>query len=182
YTDTDIGKYLKQSQDALIGNDATSLTEAEQELLAFIQSNAKNGVRTTVKNLLEKFERKPYGWYYAAILCNLALLFARGKLEARQNSNPLEGDALEKALLNTNAHASLVLEPQVEFTASQVRHLKDFFADFFNRPARANDAKALAMETIEAIKALELELTDLHGRKAQYPCLFALEDVLAKLK
>ncbi|PLC52819.1 hypothetical protein CR155_15515 [Pollutimonas nitritireducens] len=182
YTDTDIGKYLKQSQDALIGNDATSLTEAEQELLAFIQSNAKSGVRTTVKNLLEKFERKPYGWYYAAILCNLALLFARGKLEARQNSNPLEGDALEKALLNTNAHASLVLEPQVAFTASQVRHLKDFFADFFNRPARANDAKALAMETIEAIKALELELTDLHGQKAQYPFLFALEDVLVKLK
>jgi hypothetical protein len=31
-------------------------------------------VRTTVKSLIERFERKNYGWYYAAILCNLALL------------------------------------------------------------------------------------------------------------
>lgn len=182
YTEADIGKYLMQSQNALISNDATSLTEAEQELLAFIQSNAKSGIRTTVKNLLEKFERRPYGWYYAAILCNLALLFARGKLEAKQNSNVLEGDELEKALTNTNAHASIVLEPQVEFTASQVRCLKDFFSDFFNRPARSNDAKALAIETIEAIKDQKLALIELHGQKAQYPFLSILDDVLVKLK
>lgn len=182
YAETDVAKYLKQSNNALISNNATSLTEAEQELLAFIQSNAKSGVRTTVKSLLEKFERKPYGWYYPAILCNLALLFARGKLDARQNGNPLEGDALEKALLNTNAHATMVLEPQQDYTASQLRCLKDFFAEFFNHPARSNDAKALALETIEALKALELELTELHGQKIQYPFLSALDTALIKLK
>ncbi|NYT63370.1 BREX system P-loop protein BrxC [Alcaligenaceae bacterium] len=182
YTEADISKYLRQSQDALIGNDATSLTEAEQELLAFIQSNAKGGIRTSVKGLLERFERKPYGWYYAAILCNLALLCARGKVEVRQNSNTLEGDALERSLINTATHSSLILEPQVEFTASQVRHLKDFYSEFFNTPARANDAKALANETITALKDKELELTKLHGQKTQYPFLFALESVLATLK
>ena len=83
---------------------------------------------------------------------------------------------------NTSVHAQLILEPQVEFSAAQVRGLKDFFADFFNRPAKANDAKALANETIAAILELELELAELLGQKEQYPFLFVLDGVLAKLK
>lgn len=74
FNEADIGKHLRMVEDGLLANDATSLTEPEQELLAFIQSNARSGVRTTVKSLIERFERKNYGWYYAAILCNLALL------------------------------------------------------------------------------------------------------------
>ncbi|MGB7551716.1 MAG: BREX system P-loop protein BrxC, partial [Chromatiaceae bacterium] len=182
YSEADIGKYLRQGQDGLLGNDATRLTEAELELLAFIQGNARGGVRTTVKSLLERFERKNYGWYYAAILCNLALLRARGKIEIRQDSNLLAGDPLERALRNTAAHASLILEPQIEFTPAQVRALKDFFADFFNRPATSNEARALARETRDAIKDLELELVALRGKQAQYPFLAALDGVLATLK
>ncbi len=182
FTEADIGKHLRQAQDGLIANEATSLTEAEQELLAFIQSNARGGVRTTVKSLLERFERKNYGWYYAAILCNLALLCARGKVEVRQDSNPLDGDTLERALRNTATHAGLILEPQIEFTAAQVRALKDFFADFFDRPATGNEARALARETIDAIKDLEIELVELQARQEQYPFLGALDVVLATLK
>lgn len=182
YSENDIGKHLRQAQDSLLGNDVTSLTEPEQELLAYIQSNARSGVRTTVKTLLERFERKNYGWYYAAILCNLALLCARGKVEVRQDSNPLEGDNLERSLRNTNAHSSLVLEPQIEFSASQVRHLKEFFADFFDRPASSNEARSLARETTDAIKELEIELADLHGQKALYGFLSVLDGVMATLK
>ena len=182
FSENNIGKYLRQAQDGLLGNDATSLTEPEQELLAYVQSNARSGVRTTVKTLLERFERKNYGWYYAAILCNLALLCARGKVEVRQDSNPLEGDNLERSLRNTNAHSTLVLEPQIDFSASQVRHLKEFFADFFDRPASSNEARALARETIDAIKELEIDLADLHGQKALYGFLSVLDGVMATLK
>lgn len=182
FNEADIGKHLRMAENGLLANDVTSLTEAEQEVLAFIQSNARSGVRTTVKSLIERFERKNYGWYYAAILCNLALLCARGKVEVRQDSNPLEGDALERSLRNTNAHATMVLEPQVEFSASQVRTLKEFFADFFDKPATSNEARALARETIDALKDLEIELVELHAQKAIYPFLNVLDAVLVTLK
>ena len=182
FNEADIGKHLRMMEDGLLANDATSLTEPEQELLAFIQSNTRSGVRTTVKSLIERFERKNYGWYYAAILCNLALLCARGKVEVRQDSNVLEHDALERGLRNTNAHASMVLEPQVEFSASQVRTLKDFFADFFDMPASSNEARALAREAIDALKDLEVELVELHGQKGTYPFLSVLDPVIATLK
>ena len=182
YNEADIGKHLRMVEDGLLVNDNANITEPEQEMLAFIHTNAQSGTRTTVKSLLERFERKSYGWYYAAILCNLALLCARGKVEVRQDTNTLEHDALERSLRNTNAHASLVLEPQVEFTASQVRTLKDFFAEFFDKPATSNEARALAHETIAELKDLEIELLQLQAQKAEYPFLSALDPVLATLK
>lgn len=182
YTENDIGKYLKYSEDGLFGNDVTSLAESEQEMLAFIQSNNRGGVRTTLKSLMERFERKPYGWYYAAVLCTLANLCARGKVEARTDGNLLEENELERALRNTHAHGNLVLDPQVEYTVSQIRALKEFYEDFFDHPPRASEAKALGSETAEAFQQLTQQLTSLTGLVAQYPFLSALTPVLDKLK
>jgi hypothetical protein len=86
YTENDIAKHLRDAQKGL--SDDIALSEAEQEMMAFIQSNNRGGVRTTLKSLVEKFERKPNGWYYAAILCILAKLCARGKVEMRQEQQP----------------------------------------------------------------------------------------------
>jgi hypothetical protein len=182
YTEDKIKVVLQDKKDALFGNNATSLAESEQELLAFIQSNNRGGVRTTLKNLLEKFERKPYCWYYAAVLCTLANLCARGKVEVRTDGNLLEEDELERALRNTHGHGNVVLEPQVEFTASQVRALKEFFEDFFDAPPRASEAQALGKETGTALQELMHQLTPLAAQASQYPFLNALTPVLEKLK
>ncbi|MGS0741787.1 BREX system P-loop protein BrxC [Glaciimonas sp. GG7] len=182
YVENDIGKFLKHSQEGLFGTDATILAESEQEMLAFIQSNNRGGVRTTLKSLLEKFERKPYGWYFAAVLCILAHLCARGKIEVRVDGNVLEDDELERALRNTHGHGTVVLEPQVDYTASQVRALKEFFADFFDTPAGAGEAKALGKEAEAAFKQLHSDLTLLAAQVNQYPFLAALKPVLETLK
>ncbi|MBK1621486.1 hypothetical protein CKO42_24360 [Lamprobacter modestohalophilus] len=181
-TEADVGNYLRHSKDGLFGGDATSLAESEQELLAFIQSNSRGGVRTTLKSLIEKFERKPYGWYYAAILCNLANLCARGKLEVRADSTLLEDDALERALLNTHGTNNVVLEPTVEFTAAQVRRLKEFFGDFFDAPPSSNEAKALGKEANAKVQDLMTALDRLHAQADRYPFLNGLQPVIDKLK
>lgn len=182
YTENDVAKCLKYSEDGLFGNDMTSLAESEQEVLAFIQSNTRNGIRTTLKGLLEKFERKPYGWYYAAVLCTLANLCARGKVEVRSDGNILEEDELERTLRNTREHGNVVLEPQVDFTASQMRNLKEFYADFFDSLPRANEAKAIGKETGEALQELMNQLSPLSSQSSQYPFLNALIPVQVKLK
>jgi hypothetical protein len=182
YTENDVAKYLKHSQEGLFANDATTLAESEQELLAFIQNNNRNGVRTTLKNLLENFARKPYGWYYAAVLCTLANLCARGKVEVRADGNLLEEDNLERALRNSHGHGNLVLEPQIDFTASQVRKLKEFFEDFFDSPPRANEAKALGKETGAALLEMLYQLEPLAAQSSRYPFLNALIPVIELLK
>lgn len=181
-TESDVANYLRHSQNGLFSGDVTNLAESEQELLSFIQGNSRGGVRTTLKSLIERFERKPYGWYYAAILCNLANLCARGKLEVRADGNLLEDDELERALLNTHGYNNVVLEPTVEFTAAQVRQLKEFCGDFFDTPPSSNEAKALGKEANARVRDLMTELDKLHAQADRYPFLNGLQPVIEKLK
>lgn len=58
YSENDITKYLKRKLDSLMDTDSVSLSEAEQEVFAHIQSNARIGVRTTVKSLVDAFEKE----------------------------------------------------------------------------------------------------------------------------
>jgi len=180
YSEEQVKRILTATQGTL--EEVASLSEPEQELLAAIRGNHRNSLRTTLKLLVETFERKPYGWPYPALLCTLAQLCARGKLEARLDGNPLEGEALERAMRNAQAQANLVLEPQLEFSAAQVRALKTFYEDFFDAPPQGNEARALGQETATALRALVRELEPLAAQHAQYPFLAALTPAIDRLK
>jgi hypothetical protein len=173
YAESDIDKSLTHAADGLFAA-GSGVTEAEQEILNFAQSNARTGLRTTAKGVAERFERKPYGWSYAAILCTTASLIGRGKLEARTNGALLEGDALKRDLQNANAQGNIVLEPQVEFSAAQTRKLKEFHAEFFDSQPAGAEGKALGLETAAAFTRLKADLASLEAQSPGYPFLSAL--------
>jgi len=172
YNEKDIKNYLVYSKSAMMDSD---MTEAEQEVFTFIQSNKKVGTRTTMKSLEGKFSKKPYGWYLAAIQCIVAILVGRGKIEAKSDANILEDDDLERALKNTYGFANIILEPQATYTSSQVRRLKDFYSGFFDKPPRSNEPKALGNETRDAFRDFVGVLKELYAQKSQYPFLSSLE-------
>ncbi len=180
YTESYISECLKQTG-RLFSGETSMLSEAEQEMLAFIKTNKNSGVRTALKSLLKRFECKSYGWNYAAILCILAKLCAAEKVELNFDSNILEKDQLQDALLNTRKHANLIIEPLTDFSAGQIRALKAFYEDFFHAPPSANDAKTLGKETASAFKNLNEKLSDLISEKDRYPFLSALDMPIAKL-
>lgn len=180
YQESELPSILTQGQQGLFG-DETSLPEAQQEMFAYIQSNNRGGIRTTVKLLLEKFERKLYGWSYAAVLCTLAHLCARGKIEVRESTNLLDDADLARALINSNVQGSLILDPQAEFTPGQVKKLKEFYNDYFDKVAHATEAKALANETKVAFVNQKRELEKLHMQAERYPFLRSLSTIIHDL-
>lgn len=175
YSEADIGRSLKGA-DGLFGGEGSGLTEAEQEILNFANSQAKLGVRVTVKALTERFEAKPFGWPTAAVLCVTASLIGRGKLEARSDSTPLEGSDLEKALKNSNLLGNIVVTPQVEFQLSQVKRLRDFYKEFFEAPIEGNDAKALGVDTAEAFDKLREKVREILALEHRFPFVSVLRD------
>jgi len=181
YSENDITNIIKKTGQGLLGND-TQLPEAQQEMFSFIQSNSRGGIRTTVKSLLEKFERKPNGWSYAAILCNLAYLCAGGKVEVRESTNLLDDKDLARALKNMATHGNLILDPQVEFTPSQIRGVKEFYSDYFEKVAHATEVKAIAKELQESFATQAIELDKLQSQSEQYPFLRVLVDIVTKLQ
>lgn len=182
YSENDIAQCLDNSQESLFGDEAAALSEPEREVLAFVQGNNRSGVRTNLKSLVEKFERKPYGWHFAATLCTLAKLCAKGKIDVRSDSNLLQGSDLERSLRNSHGYGNVVLEPQEDFTPSQLRNLKAFYEEFFESLPESGEAKALARETISRMQDLSKQLSQLKTEEAQYPFLSNLSPALDKLK
>ncbi len=182
YSENDIEKYLVPAAGSLFGDASITLNEAEQEQLSFIQSNRQGGMRTTFKSLDERFEHKPYGWSLAAVQCTLAGLYAHGKVEVRSEGNLLEDTALARALRNTHAHAAILLEPQIEFSAGEVRKLKEFFDNFFDKPAQSTEARELGKEVGAALEERLNLLTQLVSNRALYPFLAELDEPIRLLK
>lgn len=181
YSEAQIAEILTQAEQGLFGEE-TQLPEPQQEMLSFIQSNNRGGIRTTVKSLLQKFESKPYGWSFAAMLCTLAHLCGRAKVEVRESTNLLDGAELSRALRNTASHGSLILDPQVEFSQPQVRKVKEFFNDYFEKVAHATEVKALAKEVQEGFAEQAIELDRRLAQASQYPFLRALSPIVSELQ
>ena len=112
YTEADINKAV-QSESGLFGSDGTGINEAEQDVLSFINAQARYGVKVSVKYLADQFTSKPYGWPITAVLCLAGSLVAKGKIEARVDSAIKEGLDLAKALNNSHALPNILLTPQL---------------------------------------------------------------------
>ncbi len=180
YSETDIAGFLQPAA-TLYGDDGAGLSEAEGELLAHMQANQREGLRTVIQALVTRFQRKPYGWSLAAVQCNLAKLSARGKIELRRDANLLEDAALEAALRNTRDFGQIVITPQTDFSPAQVRRLKEFYNEYFGAPAHGSEAKALAQATAAALATLHAELQQLAAQQADYPFLSSLNRPLAAI-
>jgi len=174
YVESDIAKAASPSS-ILFGEAGTGLTEAELDVLNHIQGQARNGVKVSVKYLTERFEAKPYGWPAVATLCITASLSGKGKCEARSDGTPLEGAELARGLNNSHMLGNILLTPQMEFTASQIRAAKDLYKELFGLPADGYDARVLGGEWAESTRNLADELNQRVTEKDRYPFVAALE-------
>lgn len=174
YTEAEIGKAASAKGGLFGGDDAGGMSEPEQEILNYVQAQARIGVSASVKTLIDRFGTKPYGWPSVATLCIAAGLTAKGKLEARSDSTVLEGDELAKALRNAHVLGNILLTPQTEYTAGQQRAAKDLYRELFGTPAGGTDARSLGTEWAAAIRDLDRDLDRLLGQRTQYPFMDAL--------
>ena len=180
YKEEEVNSILNNAQKGLFTSDNAVLSEAEQEILGYIQRNVS--FRTTVKTVLDAFEKIPYGWSYAAILCNIAKLCARRKIEVKEDSNILDDNEVAVAIRSTAKQANLILQPQADFSPSQIRNLKDFYGEFANEPASESDAKSLALAVADLLKNQANEIEKLSYQESQYPFLKVLKPVLETFK
>lgn len=170
YTEADIPKAVQPDGGVFSG----AIGEPEQEVLNFINQQARNGVKVSVKYLLERFTAKPYGWPPVAVLCLAGSLVAKDKVEARVDSVITEGSGLAKALNNSHALPNILLTPQTEFTQAQIRKAKEVYQELFSRPAAGTDARSLGAEWAASVDDLARDVDALMRQDHAYPFVAAL--------
>lgn len=158
------------------------LSEAESEALNIVKTNQSSGLRTTIKALCEKLTKRPYGWYEDAIICLIAQLAARGKLNVRSDGNLLEDEKLIAALKNSHAYDNVTLEPQADYTAAQVKKVRDFFSNYFGEPADSSDPKVLGKQLHERLQEFFNSIMAYDSNRRGYKFWGELAEPLARLQ
>jgi hypothetical protein len=181
YEEKDIAKHLSAGKD-YFNDDFTPMSESEQEILNRIVSNKNEGVKTTLYSLLEHFEKMPYGWPFAAILCLLARLHGMAKVEIILDAKSLDDSNLEKFIRNSSYHNNIIIVPTKVPPISTVKKLKGVYNDTFHKPATSIDAKALGNEFSAAVEKRWIELEGYTSRIDRYPFLNQLLPVVDLLK
>lgn len=184
YKEEDLKTFLINKPDDLFKNDDSSISEAEIEQITFITRNKQSGERTTTKSILDKFSDTPYGWPQWGILCILAKIYLRGKVEIKRDSNILDDREVYDSFSNNRHYSNTVIEPQHEFDDKKVRKLKDLHHEYFNEANSGKEPKEVALLFKQKLnEEINLIRTILY-QKAQYKFLEQLDQpftVLEKL-
>ncbi len=167
--------------DGLFGNDDTTLSEAESEILNIINRRKAQSDRTSLNDLKTNLSRKPYGWYPNAVWTILAKLYKRGKIEIKKDSNILEDMEVIQAFLNSSNYSNVLVETQAVIDPILVRELKQVYADAFDENCPLSDAKEVANAFKDKLKKMHLEVSELVAKKNELPFLVCLDDFKEKL-
>ena len=153
YEESDIAVVLNQSDDLLTGSD-DAITPVEQEIYTYIDRQKKSHKATTISNLLEIFQSRPYGWYQNAILTLVASMYMKQKLDLKQNSTPLNKEEVLTALTNNRQFNTLVV-PKAIIDEKKVKKTKKILAQLYpNASFSSSSTRDIYDVAIDETKAL----------------------------
>lgn len=179
YTEADISKFIQSQDDVLF---KSSLHEVELEVLNRIQRNRSNNERTTLKNLLDNFSARPYGWYLMAVLCLIAKLYKRNKISLKQDGNSLDDKRVLDALLRNNQYANTLIDLEEEIQNSQIQKLKAFYQEYFNEPNLGNEPKEISKFFKKRLEKEVNDLSSFYNLRQRFKFLEAIGEPLTRLR
>ena len=179
YTEADLIKLI-QSQDDVLFKDG--LHEVEVEVLNRVQRNKTNHERTTIKNLIDSFSVRPYGWPQIAVLCIIAKLYKRNKISLKQDGNNLDDRPALEALQKNNQYSNTIIEIEEEISNTQVQKLKGFYQDYFNEPNLGNEPKEISRLLKQRLLKEVKDLSDIYILRSRFKFLEHIAEPLSRLK
>lgn len=178
YDEALLAKTLTQG-DELLANQQT-LTEAEQQVLTYVQRNQNDGERTSVEEIVRQFGKKPYGWSSIAVVVQLARLYRMNKVELRAGDLLDSRRALEM-LKNPRQHGGVRVRVQELIDPARVAALKRFHQDYFDRANEGADWRSVAQHTADALAEEARDLQMLLDQAGRYAFLIQLRPLIARI-
>ncbi len=179
FTEDTVRNVLHQHGDILLGGSDQNLSEAETEILGFVNRRKRASERTSLADIRDYFARKPYGWYALAVWTLIGMLYKKGKIEAEQESEELDAQGLLNALFNNRWYANTLILPQIGISAEPLMKL---YQEFFDEPCPAHEPRDVVKAFREKLKQEEGMVSSLLANKTGYPFLASLAPVKERLE
>jgi len=168
---------LSKSDDLYAGS-LDVLPQAEKEVLNLIQRYKNENKILTLSNILEFFQKRPYGWYVNAILSLVVSLLARKLIDIRYNATSINKEEAKKILLNTRTYQNLIILPKTTKKVPSV--VLEIVQEMFPDAMSKNDANELYKEVKDKIDKTIYELQNY--KNLNYPFDLDIEKALSLLK
>lgn len=153
----------------------TTVSEAETQILNYIQRRKNQRDRTSIYDLKNHFNKKPYGWHDNATFCIVAKLYKKNKIEVTIGENPLNDEQVLDALLNSSQHTRAFIHSQTIYSSAQIKRTKELFRDLFDQNTTYNDARDIGMDFKEKLNTLYQDVTTLLAQKTDFPFVRRLQ-------
>ena len=152
------------------------------EIFNEIKRQKKLSVRPKIKDLIDKFRSKPYGWYETAIICVIAKLYKMDKISFFNNGSPVTDRDLYPTLTNLTQQQNTIVDIEETITNSQITKLKNQYKEFFNdESCVAISAKDVHSAFVERLKK-EINTLSAILEKNEYVFVRPLNEVVNSLR
>jgi energy-coupling factor transporter ATP-binding protein EcfA2 len=180
YNERNVGQFANPDP-GLVDLDVTALRPAAADVLTTIQMRANRNEVTTVKNLVDRYAIKSYGWDLYATLSAIALLVGNGSISATADGQTLTRDTVAAHLIDTRKQAFTMVAPTKSYDAANVARLKSFCHDFFYESTPPTDPVELAKHVRDSLAAKVKEVRAIETG-SRYPFIDQLNAPLAQLE
>lgn len=197
-SDADIRKLFAQSaQQSMLSNDAQRVNaKALNDLLGFISLSSKSRQKVSMKSLLERFTKAPYGFVAEDVQWLVAKLFREGEIAftlggvavTLLNTQP---DNLVRAITSTREAEKLLCERRERIDEAQKKQVREVMRELFGTDGASDDDDQIMRGFQERCRQmLKGELSELaaeisretRGNSRQYPGRTVLEEGRALLR
>jgi len=145
YNQSSLNTILNNPQE-LIDNGDTEYTEAEKEMLSWIQRRIADSQPVTLAILKEEFSRNQYGWYEWAILCTVALLFIHQEIELSRATEILGKDDVFNTLNQNRNYEAVSIKTTPKLSSTDIARLKSLYFEIFNKTNDKTTGKECGIE------------------------------------
>ncbi|QPL04900.1 MULTISPECIES: BREX system P-loop protein BrxC [Actinomyces] len=181
YSESDIARLISEDP-TLLERDTDTLQPAVEEMAGWLMRQRDLGARNTVKQIVDRYEGKPYGWSLAGILCVIARLVATSQVTLTLDSRALKRTELGEALRNGKKREVTIVGLQRRFDVATVQRVRSFAQEFFTATDLPGDPLDLAAVVKERLASEWKQLRFLQDSHAgQYPFLAVLDHPIGLL-
>ncbi|MFI8412130.1 BREX system P-loop protein BrxC [Paeniglutamicibacter gangotriensis] len=161
--------------DGVLDEDFNILNVPGEDLLGHLLMRAKRSEQVTMKQLIERYTSKPYGWDQWSIAAVVAYLAGLSKIEFQANGKTLARTEIVPALRNTQSYGAMIVAPTREYDQKIVRAFRDFVVEFSDDGGITKDAGGLGRVGKEHLESKLAELKATRTAGANYPFIDQLD-------
>lgn len=180
YNERSLSTLVIPPEEGLVENVASVLTVPGEDVLGYLERRGKHHEQATMRQLIDKYTIKPFGWDQWSVAAVVAHLAGTSKVEITLNGRLLKRTEIAQALKNTQNYSTMVVAPQREFDQRTITAFRKFVIDFTDEGAIPKEPLELARTGKELLGKTLIELRGL-AAGSRYPFVDQLDEPIQLL-